>query len=70
MRSQNDVLRSRMTPFNGNLLKDSIVPGRITVSKFTVDTIPQHWEVQNLEIVAIVHKSNSDQRVRQVTVVK
>lgn len=62
----NHTLRDMLTPYNGTLLDATLEPGRTFIKEFKLQ-VPEEYNDQALEVVAIIHERGGNPDVVQVT---
>jgi hypothetical protein len=62
---QNQVLRKALPSTNGAAVTASKVPGRVVVQTLTAENLPSIWNVENMRVVALVHRSGGTMDVLQ-----
>ncbi len=62
---QNRVLRKVLTSTNGLTITESKTPGRVVVKSFIAENLPEIWDVSEMKLIALVHRSTGTTEVLQ-----
>ena len=49
------VFRGMLTPWNGSNITSTTEEGRVIIQEFVFEDLPGHWDLDNCEVIAIVH---------------
>jgi hypothetical protein len=65
-----NVVRAFLTRFNGDVLNAELTPGRVFEKEYTLNNLPQNWKLNDLKVVAFIHRFANSKEVAQTQVKK